>query len=81
MEETLRDQKLSEQESLDIFLQVVYGFEVLKAYNIIHTDLKPDNIFKNSGMYKIADFGCCKKNKCRKFNHSKFLWNFGIHRT
>ncbi len=57
----LRSRKLSEQESLEIFLQIMNGFKVLQEEGIIHRDIKPDNIFRSSGIYKIADFGHCKR--------------------
>ena len=36
--------------------QILNGIKELKRLKIAHRDLKPDNIFINDGVYKIADF-------------------------
>ena len=36
------------------------AFKVLNKYNIMHRDLKPDNIFFHNGDIKLGDFGFCK---------------------
>lgn len=33
---------------------------MLNKYNIMHRDLKPDNIFFHDGNVKLGDFGFCK---------------------
>ena len=33
---------------------------MLNKYNIMHRDLKPDNIFFHNGNLKLGDFGFCK---------------------
>lgn len=33
---------------------------MLNKYNIMHRDLKPDNIFFHNGIIKLGDFGFCK---------------------
>ena len=52
--------KLSEQSALLIFKQLLEAFQVLNKYNIMHRDLKPDNIFFHNGVIKLGDFGFCK---------------------
>lgn len=52
--------KLSEQNALLIFKQLLEAFQVLNKYNIMHRDMKPDNIFFNNGVIKLGDFGFCK---------------------
>ena len=49
--------KLSEQSALLIFKQLLEAFQVLNKYNIMHRDLKPDNIFFHNGVIKLGDFG------------------------
>ncbi|KAI1299269.1 Eukaryotic translation initiation factor 2-alpha kinase 1 [Halotydeus destructor] len=47
-------------ESLDIFRQIVKGVEFLHSHNLLHRDLKPQNILfcrTGSGKVKIGDFG------------------------
>ena len=74
---TLKDYLLtwSEHDNLenkiDIIIQILYGLEYLCSKNIIHRDIKPDNIFLiknkqneyelNTYKVKIGDFGLCKK--------------------
>lgn len=43
-----------------VFKQLIDAFQVLNKYNIMHRDLKPDNIFFNQGIVKLGDFGFCK---------------------
>jgi len=52
---------LSEVESLKIFQQLLNAFRAIYKENILHRDLKPSNILIHNGIYKIADFGFCKK--------------------
>lgn len=48
---------LDEQEALRILKQILRGFQHCIKYNVIHRDLKPDNILNCNGIYKISDFG------------------------
>ena len=49
---------------LDIFSQLVAGMQHCHEHNVMHRDLKPNNIFlhKENGktLVKIGDFGCSK---------------------
>ncbi|XP_071952235.1 serine/threonine-protein kinase NIM1-like [Antedon mediterranea] len=50
--------KLSEQESRPIYAQVVAAVEHIHSKNIIHRDLKAENIFyAANGLAKVGDFG------------------------
>lgn len=40
--------------------QILDAFRVLSKNNIMHRDLKPDNILIHNGSLKLADFGFCK---------------------
>eukprot|EP01016_Furgasonia_blochmanni_P015649 TRINITY_DN1864_c0_g1_i1.p1 TRINITY_DN1864_c0_g1~~TRINITY_DN1864_c0_g1_i1.p1 ORF type:complete len:736 (-),score=195.35 TRINITY_DN1864_c0_g1_i1:680-2887(-) len=48
---------LSETESIKLMRGVIQGFKVLRDCNIIHRDMKPENILLANGIPKIADFG------------------------
>lgn len=52
-----KGQRLTDDEQLRVFYQLVSGYKVLYDRKILHQDLKPDNILLKSGTYKIADFG------------------------
>ncbi len=42
---------------MNYFTQLVKGYEKIFEANILHRDLKPDNILLKSDKIKIADFG------------------------
>ncbi|KAH7023289.1 kinase-like domain-containing protein [Ilyonectria destructans] len=55
-------QKLSEDETRKLFLQLFQGIKYLHERNIVHRDIKPENILlvdKNLSV-KLADFGLAK---------------------
>lgn len=61
MESLLQKKKmLKEEEALVIFRQLLEAFKELNKNNIMHRDLKPDNIFFSEGKVKLGDFGFCK---------------------
>lgn len=49
-----------EKKALFYLRQIVEAFKVLSRSNIMHRDIKPDNILIHNGNLKIADFGFCK---------------------
>lgn len=51
---------LKEEEALVVFRQLLEAFKELNKNNIMHRDLKPDNIFFSEGKVKLGDFGFCK---------------------
>ncbi|ERL56491.1 serine/threonine-protein kinase [Psychrobacter aquaticus] len=50
---------LDEQLCLNIFHQIIDGMEAINQV-LVHRDIKPDNIFIDNGVFKIADFGLAK---------------------
>lgn len=50
---------LSETETINIFKQLLNAFKELDRNNVIHRDLKPDNIMLSNGVIKLGDFGFC----------------------
>lgn len=61
LEDFLKSQTefLSEEVCLDIFHQIIDGMEAVNKV-LVHRDIKPDNIFIDQGIFKIADFGLAK---------------------
>ena len=55
-----QETKLSEKQAVRVFKQLLEAFQILNKYNIMHRDLKPDNIFFHNGSIKLGDFGFCK---------------------
>jgi serine/threonine-protein kinase len=52
----------SEQEALDIIIQVAHALEHAHAQGLIHRDVKPKNIMiSNDGMVKLADMGLARE--------------------
>lgn len=52
---------LCEEEALPIFRQIVYGLAHIHSRNVIHRDIKLDNILlDDEGAVKICDFGVSK---------------------
>jgi len=50
---------LDEDACLEIFHQIIDGMEAVNEI-LVHRDIKPDNIFIDNGVFKIADFGLAK---------------------
>ena len=55
-----KENRLDEKKALLILRQLLEAFQVLNKYNIMHRDLKPDNIFFHNDVIKVGDFGFCK---------------------
>eukprot|EP00667_Euglena_gracilis_P000142 EG_transcript_142 len=53
------DKRLAELEAKKLMAQCIAGLEYLHGHNVVHRDIKPDNILldKTTGTYKLSDFG------------------------
>ena len=56
-----RDHDLSEEDIYHMAVQLVKALVFLEEKNIVHRDIKPQNLFVNeSGTYKLGDFGIAR---------------------
>jgi serine/threonine protein kinase len=63
----------TEAEAIDIFDQILNGIAYLHSRNVVHRDLKPQNILRDSyGGIRVADFGMAKV-----FEKGKSVTNIG----
>jgi len=49
------------EEILDVFVQLNAAVQHLHSLDIVHMDIKPDNVFVRGGVYKLGDFGNASK--------------------
>ena len=55
------NKRISEKYSFDILKQILNGLDYAHKNNVIHRDIKPNNIIINKeGVVKITDFGISK---------------------
>jgi serine/threonine protein kinase len=55
-----RSMKLAEKDVLDYFVQMALALHYMHSRNILHRDLKTQNIFLKNGFLKLGDFGISK---------------------
>ncbi|WVZ77970.1 hypothetical protein U9M48_025757 [Paspalum notatum var. saurae] len=55
---TNQKQPLKCGEALELLYQICKGLDFMHECGIAHLDVKPDNIYARSGIYKLGDFGC-----------------------
>jgi serine/threonine protein kinase len=53
--------RLTEDEAMNYFSQIVKGLQVLSASGVVHRDLKPANLLISGKTIKIGDFGLARK--------------------
>ena len=59
--EASREQAFEEEDVIRLGIDICKALELLEKRNLIHRDIKPDNLFVNSnGDYKLGDFGAAR---------------------
>ena len=57
----ISDKKLTEEEAIRIGIDIASALELCEQRNVIHRDVKPENIFVSSfGSFKLGDFGVAR---------------------
>ena len=50
---------------MQILHDIGQALHCLHSHGFIHRDIKPENIVEVNGVYKLVDFGLCRKGKCQ----------------
>ncbi|KRX05952.1 Protein kinase-like domain [Pseudocohnilembus persalinus] len=53
--------QVPEDDAIQIFKQIINSYQSLYENEIVHRDIKPDNIFVHNGVFKMGDFGLSKQ--------------------
>ncbi|MCY6370661.1 protein kinase family protein [Clostridium ganghwense] len=62
-----------------IFIQLIEGFKYLEKNNVLHRDIRNENILvTNEGIVKIIDFGFGKKIECESKEKASILLNWPV---
>lgn len=74
LKKLLLHKKTKKLQRYDLILQIGRGLDYLHENNIIHQDIKPENILvsKNNEV-KIIDFGLARYNRLRIFTRNRFI--------
>ena len=74
LKKLLLHKKIKKLQRYDLILQIGRGLDYLHENNIIHHDIKPENILvsKNNEV-KIIDFGLARYNRLRIFTRNRFI--------
>ena len=66
------DKVITDKRALKMALDILNALEECEEKNVVHRDIKPDNVFVNSrGIYKLGDFGEAKSIEKTVSNMSK----------
>ncbi len=67
----------TKKEILEILIQICEGLNYLHNRDILHRDIKSQNIFLTKNQVRIGDFGLAKKIKKRKNLRNSYMTRVG----
>jgi hypothetical protein len=70
----IRSDRMTEEDRLDAFREVVLGLVELATISILHRDLKPENVLRHDGTWKLADFGLARNLTEATATHTFLAW-------
>ena len=72
LEDYVYEHNITDKDILKMAIDVTNALEDCEENNVVHRDIKPDNIFVNKkGVYKVGDFGIAKRIETSASNMSR----------
>jgi serine/threonine-protein kinase len=71
----LKHRKFSEQEAVNLALDLVKGLKEFAKQGIVHFDIKPENIMISGNVYKLGDFGIATQRETATIPIKMEIWS------
>ena len=66
--QTKKDDKFIPEDKLkEILRQALIGLKCMHEHNMVHLDIKPDNLLMKDGEVKVADLGLCRITRIKRW--------------
>ena len=66
--QTKKDGKFIPEDKLkEILRQALIGLKCMHEHNMVHLDIKPDNLLMKDGEVKVADLGLCRITRIKRW--------------
>lgn len=67
-QEAKREGKIIGEDKLkEILKQALIGLKCMHEHNMVHLDIKPDNLLMKNGEVKVADLGLCRITRIKRW--------------